>query len=83
MPGVESETRAGGKDKMNEYTTVPDELAKLKDGETLVLLTKADPDEYWLLVGDKAAANSWTLTRAELEQIVRLGAEHLGWEVKA
>lgn len=60
-----------------DTTTIEAELAALKPGETLVVLTK-DGTGYWLGVGDAHTSNVWVLTPMELERIVVLGARHLG-----
>lgn len=67
---------------MTDTTTIEEQLADLKPGETLVVLTRDDNGVgYWLGVGDANASNAWTITPAELEKIVELGARHLGWEI--
>lgn len=67
---------------MTDTTTIEQQLADLKPGETLVVLTRDDNGSYWLGVGDARAANEWYITPAELEKIVELGARHLGWEIR-
>lgn len=60
---------------MSKYTDIETELAKLKEGETLVIVT---PDErgYFIGIGDGTSSNVWAITQAELDQLADLTARY-------
>lgn len=60
---------------MSKYTTIEQELAALKPGESLVVLTRADEgqsDGYFLGIGDNVSSNIWSITGQEFIQLAGL-----------
>jgi len=53
----------------SEYTTIEEELSKLKEGESLVAIQDAEPTGYYLHIGDNRAGNTWALTYAEMIEL--------------
>jgi hypothetical protein len=60
---------------VSKTTTIEKELDKLKEGESLVVLTP-EGGGYFLGVGDKQVSNTWAITQEELNNIAVLAEKY-------
>ena len=55
---------------MSEYTTLKEELSKLEEGESLVVLTPVkNCTGYFLGIGDNVVNRTWAITQEEVNQL--------------